>query len=102
MSQQEVNSTILERTLGLKDLILLIVGTVIGSGIFIVPGAVLRQTNGWVALPCSWLSVDAPPLHSRRGCARTKHNCDANQPGRNRPRYSPGRRAGLLYLARNK
>jgi len=40
----------LERTLGLRDLILLIVGTVIGSGIFIVPGAVLRQTNGSIAL----------------------------------------------------
>jgi basic amino acid/polyamine antiporter, APA family len=36
----------LERTLGLRDLILLIIGTVIGSGIFIVPGAVMRQTNG--------------------------------------------------------
>ena len=35
----------LERTLGLRDLILLIIGTVIGSGIFIVPGAVLRQVR---------------------------------------------------------
>lgn len=43
----EQSSTVrLERTLGLKDLTLLIIGTVIGSGIFIVPGAVLRQTNG--------------------------------------------------------
>src|SRR6184192_1668257 len=50
MGQQETNPTTLERTLGLKDLILLIIGTVIGSGIFIVPGAVLRQTNGSVAL----------------------------------------------------
>jgi APA family basic amino acid/polyamine antiporter len=36
----------LRRTLGLKDLILIVIGTVIGSGIFIVPGAVLRQTGG--------------------------------------------------------
>src|SRR2546429_5979480 len=50
MSQQEANPTTLERTLGLKDLILLIIGTVIGSGIFIVPGAVLRQTNGNISL----------------------------------------------------
>src|SRR3989449_2816640 len=50
MGQQESNPTALERTLGLKDLILLIIGTVIGSGIFIVPGAVLRQTNGSVTL----------------------------------------------------
>ena len=40
----------LERTLGLRDLILLIIGTVIGSGIFIVPGAVLRQVQGSVGL----------------------------------------------------
>ncbi len=38
----------LERTLGLRDLILLIIGTVIGSGIFIVPGAVLRQVQGGI------------------------------------------------------
>ena len=40
----------LERTLGLRDLTLLIIGTVIGSGIFIVPGAVLRQVQGGVGL----------------------------------------------------
>jgi APA family basic amino acid/polyamine antiporter len=40
----------LQRTLGLRDLILLIIGTVIGSGIFIVPGAVLRQVNGGIGL----------------------------------------------------
>ena len=36
----------LRRTLGIADLVLLTLGTVIGSGIFIVPGVVLRQTNG--------------------------------------------------------
>ena len=50
MAQRETNPTNLERTLGLRDLILLIIGTVIGSGIFIVPGAVLRQTNGRITL----------------------------------------------------
>jgi len=40
----------LERTLGLRDLILLIIGTVIGSGIFIVPGSVLRQVQGSIAV----------------------------------------------------
>jgi len=49
-SQPETDPTTLERTLGLRDLILLIIGTVIGSGIFIVPGAVLRQTNGSITL----------------------------------------------------
>src|SRR3989442_5658682 len=50
MAQQESNPTTLERTVGLRDLILLIIGTVIGSGIFIVPGAVLRQTSGNITL----------------------------------------------------
>ena len=40
----------LQRTLGLRDLILLIIGTVIGSGIFLVPGAILRQVQGSIAL----------------------------------------------------
>ena len=38
----------LPRTLGLRDLILLTIGSVIGSGIFIVPGAVLRQVGGFI------------------------------------------------------
>ena len=40
--------TSLPRTLGLRDLILLTVGSVIGSGIFLVPGAVLRQVDGFI------------------------------------------------------
>jgi APA family basic amino acid/polyamine antiporter len=36
----------LSRVLGLRDLILIVVGTVIGSGIFLVPGGVLRQAGG--------------------------------------------------------
>jgi len=50
MAQREANPATLVRTLGLRDLILLIIGTVIGSGIFIVPGAVLRQTSGSITL----------------------------------------------------
>src|SRR5437667_1144373 len=50
MAQREANPATLDRTLGLKDIILLIIGTVIGSGIFIVPGAVLRQTSGSITL----------------------------------------------------
>jgi basic amino acid/polyamine antiporter, APA family len=38
----------LPRTLGLLDLIWLTIGSVIGSGIFLVPGAVLRQTGGFI------------------------------------------------------
>jgi len=36
----------LARTLGLRDLTLLTIGSVIGSGIFLVPGPVLRQVGG--------------------------------------------------------
>ena len=49
MAHEKSSAAGLERTLGLKDLTLLIIGTVIGSGIFIVPGAVLRQTHGHIA-----------------------------------------------------
>jgi APA family basic amino acid/polyamine antiporter len=38
----------LRRTLNAKDLTLLVVGSVIGSGIFIVPSVVLRQSGGSV------------------------------------------------------
>ena len=42
--------TTLRRTLGLTDLVLIVVGTVIGSGIFRVPSTVLQQTGGSVGL----------------------------------------------------
>ncbi|HKS30838.1 MAG TPA: amino acid permease [Chthoniobacterales bacterium] len=40
--------TNLPRTLGLRDLIWLTIGSVIGSGIFLVPSVVLRQVNGFI------------------------------------------------------
>src|SRR3984893_13895809 len=36
------------RTLRLRDLFLLFIGSVIGSGIFLTPGLILRQLNGSV------------------------------------------------------
>jgi APA family basic amino acid/polyamine antiporter len=42
--------TTLRRTLGFTDLVMLTLGTVIGSGIFLVPGVVLRQTQSWVGV----------------------------------------------------
>ncbi len=39
-------ATALQRLLGLRQLIMIVVGGVIGSGIFIVPGAVMRQAGG--------------------------------------------------------
>jgi len=36
----------LARVLSLRDLMLIVIGTVIGSGVFLVPGAVLRQVDG--------------------------------------------------------
>jgi basic amino acid/polyamine antiporter, APA family len=49
--------TTLPRTLNLRDMTLLTVGSVIGSGIFLVPGAVLRQVDGLI-LPAMlvWLT----------------------------------------------
>jgi APA family basic amino acid/polyamine antiporter len=41
------NSRGLDRVLGLRDLILIVIGTVIGSGIFLVPGGVVRQAGGF-------------------------------------------------------
>jgi APA family basic amino acid/polyamine antiporter len=47
----------LSRVLGLRDIVLLIIGTVIGSGIFLVPGAVLRPLGNSVALAMSvWIT----------------------------------------------
>ncbi len=45
MSGEPVASP-LPRLLGLRQLILIVIGSVIGSGVFIVPGAVLRQSGG--------------------------------------------------------
>src|SRR5678816_4166511 len=40
----------LRRTLGFGDLVMLTLGTVIGSGIFLVPGVVLKLSNGRLGL----------------------------------------------------
>lgn len=40
----------LKRTLTSRDLVLIVIGTVIGSGIFLVPGVALRQVSGRVDL----------------------------------------------------
>ncbi|MGD8278279.1 MAG: amino acid permease [Gemmatimonadota bacterium] len=45
-----MSSRNLDRTLGLRDLSLLVVGVVIGSGIFIVPATVLSQVGGDVGI----------------------------------------------------
>ena len=50
-------STHLARTLRQTDLTLLLIGTVIGSGIFLVPGSVLAQSGGHVGLALTiWLA----------------------------------------------
>ena len=48
----------LNRTLTLRDLILIVVGTVIGSGIFLVPGVVLKQSGGSIGVALLvWLAA---------------------------------------------
>jgi N-acyl-D-aspartate/D-glutamate deacylase/amino acid transporter len=46
MDQPDAPAHTLHRTLGFTDLVLIVIGTVIGSGIFIVPATVLAQTGG--------------------------------------------------------
>ena len=46
MTNTTVDATGLRRTLGFTDLVMLTVGTVIGSGIFLVPSVVLKHTGG--------------------------------------------------------
>jgi len=43
----------LRRILGMRDLVLLIIGTVIGSGIFLVPGAILKSVGNSLPLALS-------------------------------------------------
>ena len=40
----------LKRALGVRDLVLLVIGCVVGSGIFLVPGVVLRESGGYVSI----------------------------------------------------
>src|SRR5258707_8401647 len=47
----------LRRVLGMRDLVLMIIGTVVGSGIFLVPGAILRAVGNSVPLALAvWLA----------------------------------------------
>src|SRR2546430_4578521 len=48
----------LNRTLTLRDLILIVIGTVIGSGIVLVPGLVIRQAGGSIGVALRvWLAA---------------------------------------------
>ncbi|PYX57758.1 MAG: amino acid transporter, partial [Acidobacteria bacterium] len=42
--------TQLVRTLRFRDLVLLIIGSIIGSGIFLVPGGILRQVDDSIGI----------------------------------------------------
>src|SRR5215469_18915255 len=67
----------LRRVLGLRDLVLLILGTVIGSGIFLVPGVVLKDVGNSLSLALSvWLLGGVLSLLG----ALTYGELSANQP----------------------
>jgi APA family basic amino acid/polyamine antiporter len=54
---EETSGVQLRKTLRMRDLVLLIVGTVIGSGIFLVPGSILKQVGYSVPLALAvWLT----------------------------------------------
>jgi len=56
----------LVRTLRLRDLLLLFVGSVIGSGIFRTPGPILRQVNGSVGISLLvWIVAASSPYSAR-------------------------------------
>src|SRR5918996_4298368 len=48
--QRDPMASALPRVLRLPDLVFIVVGTVIGSGIFLVPGGVLRDSGGDVGI----------------------------------------------------
>ncbi len=51
------SKTQLARVLGMRDLVFLVIGTVIGSGIFLVPGSVLRPVGNSVGMAMTvWLT----------------------------------------------
>src|SRR6267154_6385903 len=57
MSAASESPAQLQRVLGMRDLVLMIIGTVIGSGIFLVPGAVLRAVGNSVPVALMvWLT----------------------------------------------
>ena len=68
----------LARVLTLRDLVLIVVGTTIGSGIFTVPGSVLRQSGGdlgvalvvWVGLMLREILTRPPMMMAATGISK--------------------------------
>jgi APA family basic amino acid/polyamine antiporter len=67
----------LKRTLTAKDVAVIAIGTIIGSGIFLTPGTVLTNAGGWVGVSLSvWvvggvLSLLGALAYAELGCMRT-------------------------------
>ena len=60
----------LRRVLTLRDLVLIVVGTTIGSGIFTVPGAVLRQSGGDLGVALAVWATRIATTKRRLACVR--------------------------------
>lgn len=69
-------STELKRTLGARDVAVITIGTVIGSGLFLTPGGVLRSAGSVGAAMAIWvlggvLSLIGALAYAELGCSRT-------------------------------
>ncbi|MSR01687.1 MAG: amino acid permease [Gemmatimonadetes bacterium] len=67
----------LKRTLSAKDVAVITIGTIIGSGIFLTPGGVLRNSGGYVGVSLSvwavggFLTLLGALSYAELGCMRT-------------------------------
>src|ERR1700733_8552862 len=55
MSEQKSSTSMLPRELGLMDAVAIVVGTTVGSAIFLVPGSIAKQLSSPLMVVLVWL-----------------------------------------------